>query len=171
MDSTTSVLLIVLAAVVGAAAGFLVARSLAQPAPAAVPPPPPAPPKPSGEALRLLAVLQAEARLIDFLMEDVAGATDAQLGAAVRDIHRKAQAALAQHVALGPVLAGAEGDKVTVPAGFDPSAVRVVGNVTGQPPFAGELQHPGWKATALKLPPAPAGHDPFIIQPAEVQVG
>ena len=172
MDSTTSILLIAVAAVVGAVGGFLVARSLAQPAPApAPPPPPPAPPKPSGEPLRLLTLLQAEARLLDFLMEDVSGAADAQLGAAVRDIHRKAQAALAQHLTLGPVLTGAEGDRVTVPAGFDPSAVRVVGNVTGQPPFSGELQHPGWKVTAVKLPPAPAGQDLFVVQPAEVQVG
>jgi hypothetical protein len=171
MDTTTAILLIVLAAVGGAVAGFLAARSLASPAPAAPPPPPPAPPKPSGEALRLLAILQAEARLIDFLQEDVSGAGDAQLGAAVRDIHDKARKALAQHVTFGPILAGSEGERVTVPAGFDPSAIRVVGNVTGHPPFTGELQHPGWKATELKLPPIPAGQDPFVVQPAEVQIG
>lgn len=131
---------------------------------------PAGPAKPSGEPLRLLALLQSEARLLDFLMEDIAGAGDAQVGAAVRDIHRKAQAALKQHLTLGPVLAGAEGDRVTVPAGFDPSAVRVVGNVAGQPPFTGELQHPGWKVTGLKLPPVPAGQDLFVVQPAEVQV-
>ena len=127
-------------------------------------------PKPTGEALRLLTLLQTEARLVDFLMEDVSAADDAQIGSAVRDIHRKAQAVLKQHLTLGPVLAGAEGDRVTVPAGFDPSAVRVVGNVTGQPPFAGELQHPGWKVTEVKLPPVAAGQNPFVVQPAEVQV-
>ena len=52
------------------------------------------PPKPSGAPVRLLAVLQAEARLIDFLLEDIATFPDAQVGQAVREIHRKAQAAL-----------------------------------------------------------------------------
>ncbi len=133
-------------------------------------PGPVAPPKPTGEPLRLLALLQAEARLVDFLLEDVAGASDTQLGAAVRDIHRKSQAVLKEHLTVGPVLAGAEGERVTVPAGFDPSAVRVVGNVTGAPPFTGELQHPGWRVTELKLPAVAAGADGFVLQPAEVVV-
>src|SRR5260370_40217570 len=55
---------------------------------------PPAPgkgPKLSGEPLRLLALLQRESRLLDFLLEAVAGAPDEQLGAGVRELHRKAQ--------------------------------------------------------------------------------
>ena len=59
---------------------------------------------------------------------------------------------------------------VSVPKGFDPSAVRVVGNVTGEPPFTGELQHPGWKVKEIKLPPQPEGQDPFVLQPAEVNL-
>jgi hypothetical protein len=59
---------------------------------------------------------------------------------------------------------------VTVPAGFDPSAVRVLGNVTGTPPFTGTLQHPGWRVREIKLAPPPAGADEFVIQPAEVQL-
>ena len=137
------------------------------------PPPPPkpaGPPKPSPEPLRLLALLQAEARLVDFLMEDIAAANDQQVGSAVRDIHRKAQAALKQHLVIDTVLPAAEGETATVPAGFDPSAVRVVGNVTGQPPFTGEVQHPGWKVREIKLPTAAAGADGFVLQPAEVQL-
>lgn len=134
------------------------------------PPPPPGPPKPSAEPLRLLALLQGEARLVDFLLEDVSGASDPQLGAAVRDIHRKSQAVLKEHLTIGPVLAGSEGERVTVPAGFDPSAVRVVGNVTGSPPFTGELQHPGWRVTDIRLPAVATGADGFVLQPAEVQV-
>ena len=68
------------------------------------------------------------------------------------------------------MLPGSEGDKATVPAGFDPSAVRVVGHVTGQPPYTGEVQHPGWTVSELKLPAAAAGQDLFVLQPAEVQV-
>src|SRR5206468_11521427 len=61
------------------------------------PPPPPPPPKPTGEPIRVLAVLQRESRLIDFLMEDISAATDEQVGAAMKDLQPKAQAALKKH--------------------------------------------------------------------------
>jgi Domain of unknown function (DUF2760) len=131
---------------------------------------PPKPAKPSGAPLRMLALLQAEARLVDFLMEDLAGAADAQIGQAVREIHKKAQAALKQHAAIEPILSGSEGDPTTIAKGFDPSAVRVLGNVTGAPPFTGSINHPGWRVTELKLAPPPEGADEFVLQPAEVQI-
>jgi hypothetical protein len=131
---------------------------------------PPKPPKPSGAPLRMLALLQAEARLVDFLMEDISAAEDAQIGQAVREIHKKAQAALKQHAVIDPVIGGNEGDNTTVEKGFDPSAVRVVGNVTGEPPFTGQINHPGWRVKELKLAPPPEGADEFVLQPAEVQI-
>lgn len=137
---------------------------------AAPQPKPVGPAKPSGEPLRLLTLLQSEARLVDFLLEDISGAQDPQVGQAVREIHRKAQTALKQHLTIVPIQSESEGDRITVPIGFDPSAVRVIGNVTGQPPYTGELQHPGWKVTELKLPQSAEGQDLFILQPAEVQV-
>jgi hypothetical protein len=136
----------------------------------AAPAVPPAPPKPSGEPLRLLALLQTEARLVDFLMEDISGAADAQVGQAVREIHKKAQQVLKDHLTLDEILPDPGAGTVTVPKGFDPSAVRVVGNVTGEPPFTGELQHPGWKVKEIKLPAKAEGQDPFVLQPAEVQL-
>lgn len=138
----------------------------AAPAPAA----PPAPPKPSGAPLRMLAVLQAEARLVDFLLEDISGASDEQIGQAVREVHKKSQDALKRHAVIETILSGNEGDSTTVPAGFDPSAVRVVGNVAGAPPFTGSINHPGWRVKELKVAPPPAGADEFVLQPAEVQV-
>jgi hypothetical protein len=131
---------------------------------------PPAPPKPSGAPLRMLAVLQAEARLVDFLLEDIAGASDEQIGQAVREVHKKAHDALKRHLVIETVLSGSEGDTATVPAGFDPSAIRVVGNVAGSPPFTGSINHPGWKVKELKVAAPPAGADEFVLQPAEVQV-
>jgi len=131
---------------------------------------PPKPAKPDGTALRMLVLLQAEARLVDFLMEDLGGAGDAQVGQAVREIHKKAQAALKRHAVIETVLPGKEDDKVTVPKGFDPSAVRVVGNVTGEPPFTGTINHPGWRVKELKLTKPPEGTDEFVLHPAEVQV-
>ncbi|QJW94338.1 DUF2760 domain-containing protein [Frigoriglobus tundricola] len=133
-------------------------------------PEPPKPVKPSGAPLRMLALLQAESRLVDFLLEDIQGASDEQIGQAVREIHKKAQAALKQHAVIEQVLPGKEDDKVTVQKGFDPSAVRVVGNVTGEPPFSGTIQHPGWRVKELKLATPPAGADEFVLQPAEVQI-
>jgi hypothetical protein len=59
---------------------------------------------------------------------------------------------------------------VEVPPGFDPSAIRLTGNVTGQPPFRGTLQHHGWRVKDYTLQPAPQGQDEFVIQPAEVEL-
>jgi hypothetical protein len=133
-------------------------------------PEPPKPLKPSGAPLRMLALLQAESRLVDFLLEDIQGASDEQIGQAVREIHKKAQAALKQHAVIEQVLPGNEGDTATVQKGFDPSAIRVVGNVTGEPPFTGAINHPGWRVKELKLATPPEGADEFVLQPAEVQI-
>jgi len=131
---------------------------------------PAAPAKPSGEPLRLLAVLQTEARLLDFLMDDLSKGTDQQILDAVKLVHPKAAAALKKHVTFEPVMGGTEGDRVTVPKGFDPSAVLLTGNVTGEAPYSGELQHAGWRVKQYTLPGVAAGHDPMVIQPAEVQI-
>ncbi len=125
---------------------------------------------PSGAPLRLLALMQREGRIVDFLLEDIQAYPDAQIGAAVRDIHRNCQAVLKEHVALEPVLPDSEGSTVEVPAEFDPAAVRLVGNVTGRPPFRGTLHHRGWRVRELKLAPPPAGQDEFILMPAEVEL-
>ncbi len=126
--------------------------------------------KPSGEPVRMLALLQREGRLIDFLMEDIRGATPEQIVAAVRDIHPQCQATLKKHAVLAPVLPQQEGDSVEVPIGFDPSAIRLVGNVTGEPPFKGTLQHSGWRVKELRLPPMPEGQDQLVMMPAEVEL-
>jgi hypothetical protein len=130
----------------------------------------PKPPKPSGEPLRLLMLLQREGRLIDFLQEDIQAYANDQIGAAVRDIHKNCAKAIREHLVLEPVLKGTEGSTVTVAAGFDPSAIRLTGNVTGQPPFQGTLQHHGWRVKELKLTAPPAGQDEFVLQAAEVEL-
>jgi hypothetical protein len=127
------------------------------------------PEKTHASALAMLALLQREGRLIDFLREDVAGFSDAEVGAAARVVHAGSRKVLQQYLALDPVLAEAEGANVTVPPGFDARRIRLTGNVTGQPPFRGTLKHHGWVATAVKLPPVPA-LDPRVIAPAEVEL-
>ena len=120
-------------------------------------------------ALRLLAVLQEEGRLIDFLIEDVAPYSDEQVGAATRGIHERCAKALRAAVRLEPILPGEEDDAVTVEPGFDPSTIRLSGNVSGEPPFSGSLRHAGWRVTDVNLPER-AGIDPHVVAPAEVEI-
>jgi hypothetical protein len=133
---------------------------------AALAPPPPSP----ALALRLLGLLQQEGRLVDFISEDIASYSDAQVGAAVRAIHAGCRKVLNEHVQLQRILAGEDGSEVAVDPGFDPAAVRLTGNVTGNPPFRGTLQHSGWRATNITLPDTSAAADPAIIAPAEVEI-
>mgnify|MGYP005837711669 CR=1 FL=1 len=121
-------------------------------------------------ALQMLALLQENARLVDFLLEDISAATDAQIGQAVREIHRQAQQVLKDHVILEPILSAQEGETVTVEAGYDPSAIRVVGYVTGTLPYRGQVEHPGWRVREVKLPEVPQGADPRVVQPAVVHI-
>ena len=130
--------------------------------------PPPAP-RPADGALRLLGLLQEQGRLVDFLEEDLTPYPDDQIGSAVRDIQQKCRKALNERVSLEPVLRGAEGETVTVDAGFDPATIRLTGNVSGVPPFRGVLRHAGWRATRATLPDR-RGHDPHVIAPAEVDI-
>jgi hypothetical protein len=122
-------------------------------------------------AVQMLALLQRDGRLIDFFNEDITPYKDAQVGAAVRELHANCRKALEQYVKLEPILAGEEDGPITVDAGFDPALVKLVGNVTGQPPLRGLLRHRGWRVSAVKLPPLPpqqAGRT--IVAPAEVEI-
>ncbi len=123
------------------------------------------------EALTLLSVLQREARLVDFLKENITPYSNEQVGAAVRDVHRDASASLERMFALQPVMSDAEGASVEVPGGSDAARVRLVGNVSGNPPFRGTLRHAGWQATKLQLPEWTGGDaSNRIVAPAEVEL-
>src|SRR5262249_1999438 len=67
-------------------------------------------PKPlaQSEAITLLAALQREARLVDFLQEDLSGYADEQIGAAVREVQRDSQKVLERYFHLQPILSAAE---------------------------------------------------------------
>jgi hypothetical protein len=122
------------------------------------------------EALQLLALLQREGRLVDFLEQDIATFPDADIGAAARVVHEGSRKALRAHVKLTPVRSEEEGAKVTLAAGFDPGAVKLTGKVEGSAPFQGVLRHRGWRATSIELPTAVKGHDAHVICPAEVEL-
>ncbi len=162
--------------------GFFAARVEAAKEPAALPPPreepKPEPPKPAPvlreatpeAALQLLAIFQREGRFIDFLEEDVASFSDAEIGAAARVVHGGCKKALREHLVLEPVRAEAEEARITLEKGFDASAVRLSGNVAGEPPFVGTLRHRGWRAKSITLPKLAPGHDANVIAQAEVEL-
>ena len=123
------------------------------------------------EAVTLLATLQREARLLDFLKEKLDDYSDAQIGAAVRDIHRDAAAAIERMFAVEPVVDGEEGQSIEVPAGFDAGYYRLTGNVAGEPPFNGTVSHHGWRAAKCELPAWSGSQSAAnILAPAEVEL-
>jgi hypothetical protein len=132
--------------------------------------PQPEPARGDASGLFVLAALQREGRLIDFLQQDVAGFSDEEVGAAARVVHAGCAKALKQYFQLEPAVAGSEGSGLTVPSGFDAQRIRLTGNVTGQPPFKGTLKHHGWVAKEVRLPARQESLDPKIVAPAEVEL-
>jgi hypothetical protein len=126
---------------------------------------------PGAAGLRLLAALQEEARLLDFVRENLDEYSDEQVGAAVRGIHSSLRKAVDERLGMAAILEGEDGDPCEVPADFDPALIRITGNPTGEPPYKGVLRHGGWKATDARLPVPTPGSDPTILAPAEVEVG
>ena len=121
-------------------------------------------------ALAFLALLQREGRLVDFLRESLDGHQDADIGVAARDVHRGCKKVLDQHLSFEPVMPGEEDTKVSVPKGFDPAEVRLIGEAKGEAPYRGTLRHHGWRVVDAKLPTLAEGVDRTVIAPAEVEV-
>jgi len=155
-----------------------VAAPAPAPAPAPVPTPAPAPaPAPvtlrvatPDAAMQLLALLQREARLIDFANENIAAYADADIGAAARVVHEGCARVLREHFTIEPVRTELEGARLTLPEGFDAASVRLTGNVVGKAPFTGVLNHRGWRAAEVRLPQLAEQHDARILAPAEVEL-
>lgn len=144
-----------------------------RPVPAPVPAPPPAvvlKEATPDAALQLLGLLQREARLIDFTQENLSGYSDAEIGVAARLVHEGCRRVLREHFDIEPVRSEAEGSRITLPEGFDAAAVRLTGNVVGQPPFTGQLSHRGWRVTEVRLPKLAERHDASVIAQAEVEL-
>lgn len=142
-----------------------------------VTPPPPAPPPaalapaPTVSALQLLSLLQREGRLVDFLQQEITSFPDADVGAAARVVHEGCRRALRAHATIEPVRSEDEGARVTLGSGFRADEVKLVGDVKGEPPYAGVLRHRGWRARQMQLPQLVGDHDAAILAPAEVELG
>ena len=120
--------------------------------------------------LHLISVLQREGRLIDFFAENLDSYEDAQIGAAVREIHATCRRVVEKRLFLKPVIQSMEGETVTIDPGFDPGTIKLVGNVSGEPPFTGVLRHRGWQAGRMEIPTFSGDQDAGVIAPAEVEV-
>ena len=140
-----------------------------------VPAPAPAAPAPLRQAspdaaLQLLALLQREARLIDFTQENLSSYSDAEIGGAARLVHEGCAKVLREHFTLAPVRPEAEGSRITLNDGFDARAIRLTGNVVGQAPFQGVLSHRGWRVGEVRLPKLADSHDSAVLAQAEVEL-
>ena len=120
--------------------------------------------------LRLLKTLQQSGRLIDFLKEDISAYTDAQVGAVVRKLHASCGEAVEDMITVRAIYEESEGCEVKIPQGYDPSEVKVVGNVTGEGPYTGRLVHKGWKAHKISLPKQVGEINEAVLCAAEVEV-
>lgn len=142
------------------------------PAPAAAPPPVAQSNQADAEVISFFALLQEKGRLVDFLMDDVASADDAQVGAAARVVHQGCREVLREHFKIVPVSNAAEGIRLTVPADAAPDEYRLLGKVSGEAPFSGTLIHKGWKTESVRLPriTRPDARRLPVIAPAEVEL-
>jgi hypothetical protein len=126
--------------------------------------------QPSDGALQILGILQRDSRLVDFLMEDISGYADDQIGAAVRDLHDQCRDSLNRYVHLAPLIDGVEGSFTKLDSN-DPSTVKLLGNVPASGKAAGGLlRHKGWKAEKIDLPPIATGANASVVAPAEVEI-
>jgi hypothetical protein len=171
---------LVLALLVVALSFLASIKSSATSAPAAVSPPPSVTVQPSApavnqaeaEVVAFFALLQEKGRLVDFLMEELTSYDDAHVGAAARVIHQGCRQVLQEHFKISAVSEAEEGSQVTVPAGYFGDEYRIVGKLTGDPPFTGKLIHKGWKTESVKLPRIVKtdGKRLPVIAPAEVEL-
>lgn len=135
------------------------------------PPPKPAGPeiKTSDGAMQILGILQRDARLIDFLMEDISAYSDDQVGAAVRNLHDQCRDTLTRYVRLAPVVDGVEGASTRVES-RDPSSIKLIGNVPADGKASqGILRHKGWRVEKVDLPKIAPGQA-SVLAPAEIEI-
>ena len=146
------------------------------PAPAAAPvaaqPPPPAANQAEAEVVAFVSLLQEKGRLVDFLMEDVTPYDDKQVGAAARVVHQGCREVLNDSFKITPISQEEEGSRITVPAAYAADEYRLLGKISGDPPFTGTLLHKGWKTESVKLPRILKSDERHLpsIAPAQVEL-
>jgi hypothetical protein len=130
---------------------------------------------PEEGAVQILSLLQREARLMDFLYEDIKPYSDEQVGSAVRAVHENARKALDRVAQLAPVVDGVEGTVTRLAAAGlkpnDTARVKLLGKVPADGNVeSGTLQHRGWQVKSLALPAPDAAVKARVLAPAEIEV-
>ena len=131
------------------------------------------PPRAEAEIVAFLALLQEHGRLVDFAKEDIAAASDAQIGSAARVVHAGCRKVLDEYFDITPLQNAPEGSSLTLESGYDAHTFRLLGSVPEHPPYKGKLLHPGWIAQSVKLPRLTGTTETRlwpVLAPAEVQV-
>ena len=109
----------------------------------------------------VLSLLQREGRLIDFLQEDVASFSDADVGAAARVVHGGCRKSLRAVPCVRARAQGSRrGDRRLCPPASMRSASGSPAMSPGQPPFRGTLKHHGWVTTDSAHARRFGGHGP-----------
>jgi hypothetical protein len=123
------------------------------------------------EVMHFLSRLQEKGRFLDFIMEEVTGVSDQQIGAAARFVHDGCRSVVREYLELAPVQDGEEGKPVTITAGRSSAEVRFIGRSAQSFPVTGRLVHRGWRVTKASFPEiAPVVDRAQVLAPAEVEI-
>ena len=118
------------------------------------------------DALTLLSTLQREARLLDLVHESLDMYTDAQIGAAARDVLRDTRKSLDKMLDIKPLLSNKEGDSIDLPETLSPVRWKLLGSKKDR----GVIVHSGWTATKCDIPKwNGAKDDASVLAPAEIE--
>lgn len=121
-------------------------------------------------AVILLGLMQAEGRFIDFVQQDLTGFEDAEIGAVARIVHKGCSKVLHDYLEIEPIRSEPEGQNVSLPAGFDPSQVKLTGNLGAGDNVQGVLRHKGWRAASVRLPRLVDARGAYVLCPAEIEL-
>lgn len=122
-------------------------------------------------ALYTLILLQREGRFVDFIKEDIKNYEDAQIGAAVRQIHSQCAKIINDNFKLKALYdTKKEGEKISVNENFNAEEIRLSGNVPPKGPYKGILRHKGWISQEISLPKKIGKTSSLIVCPAEVEI-
>ena len=124
------------------------------------------------DALTLLAALQRDARLLDLVQEPLGSYSDAQVGAAARDVLLETNKVLRRMFSIQPLCNAGEGDSIDLPAPLNANRWKLTGAAATAVPGAMKVEvlHPGWMATMQNVPTWTGDPDDSLILAAtEVQ--
>ena len=124
------------------------------------------------EVIAFLGRLQDKGRFVDFLMDDISGYRDEEVGQAARVVYEGCRSVMKEHLTVEPLHSSAEGSRITVPEGYRAADYQLSGRLKGEAPFQGTLVHRGWKVTSARFPKVMVSEEGSLpnLAPAQVEV-